>query len=114
MWEDRAAPLLDVLGDSMDNRADRSGEPTGRLRVTAPIVTGAGWIASALLSFAEAHPKVTIDLSLSNAVVDLVEEGFDLAFRGGPVEGTDLIARRIWSATYAIGASRAFVERHLE
>jgi LysR family transcriptional regulator AphB len=110
---ERATPLFDELGDIIDDLADHSTEPAGRLRITAPVVTGAGWVGSALLSFAQAHPRVAVELSLSNAVVDLVEEGFDLAFRGGPIEATDLVARRILSVPYAIAASSAFVEREL-
>jgi DNA-binding transcriptional LysR family regulator len=109
----RAAPLLDELDEIVDDVAERSTEPAGRLRVTAPTVSGSGRIGAALVSFAAAHPRVSVELSLSNAVVDLVDEGFDLAFRGGPVEGTDLIARRVWSVPYAIAASRTFVRRAL-
>jgi DNA-binding transcriptional LysR family regulator len=107
----RCLPLLDQLGEAMDDIADLSPRPSGRLRVTAPIVSGAGWIASALLAFGEQHPDVSIELSLSNAVVDLIEEGFDLAFRGGPVNGTELVARRVCSVPYALGASADFVRQ---
>ena len=106
---ERAKPLMEELGGVIDELADPSTEPAGRLRITAPMVTGADWIGSALLSFAEAYPRVSVELSLSNSVVDLVEEGFDLAFRGGPIEGTDLITRRILSVPYTIAAAPGFV-----
>ncbi|WP_394824597.1 LysR family transcriptional regulator [Pendulispora albinea] len=110
---ERAAPLLEELGEVIGKLSDDSQVVAGRLRVTAPMVTGAGPIGAALMSFAEANPKVTVELSLSNAVVDLVESGIDLAFRGGPVEGADLIVQRIGSVPFAIGASRSFVQREL-
>jgi DNA-binding transcriptional LysR family regulator len=86
----------------------------GRLRVSAPVVLGRSVIASALLSFAEAHPSVEVELLLSNSELDLVENGFDLAFREGRVHGADLVARRIWSVPYALGASPSFVQRELD
>jgi LysR family transcriptional regulator, transcriptional activator AphB len=110
---ERAAPLFEELGDVIDGLVDRSSEPSGRLRITAPTVTGTGWLGRALLSFAKAHPRVAVELSLSNAVVDLVEEGVDLAFRAGPIEDAGLIARRILSVPYSIGASRGFIEQKL-
>lgn len=113
MLLERAAPLLEELGEVIETLSDDSTAVAGRLRVTAPMVSGAGRIATSLLSFAEAHPQVFVELSLSNAVIDLVEEGVDLAFRGGPVQGADLIAQRVWSVDFAIGASPGYVQREL-
>jgi len=111
---ERAAPLLDALEDVIANVSDDSSVVAGRLRVTAPVVSGAREIGAALLGYAEAHPHVVLELSLTNAVVDLIADAIDLAFRAGPVvTGADLVARRIHSVPFAIGASRAFVRREL-
>jgi len=110
---ERAAPLLDELGEVVDRLSDDSARVAGRLRVTAPVVSGAGRIGATLLSFAEAYPKVAVELSLTNAVVDIIEDGIDLAFRAGPVEGADLIVQRIWSVPFALAASRSFVQREI-
>jgi len=110
---ERAAPLLDELDEVVLNMSDDRAAVAGRLRVTAPTVSGSAQIAASLLSFAEAYPRVNIELSLSNAVADLIEEGVDIAFRAGPVQGVDLIAKRIWSVPFALGASRAYVQREL-
>ncbi|WP_394839640.1 LysR family transcriptional regulator [Pendulispora rubella] len=108
---ERAAPLLDEMDRVVEDLAGE--ELSGRLRVTAPTVSGSRPIAEALMSFAEAHPKVIVELSLTNAVVDLLEEGLDLAFRAGPVHGADLVARRIWAVPFGLGASPAFVQKEL-
>jgi DNA-binding transcriptional LysR family regulator len=110
---ERATPLLDELANTIAEVKDQATEPSGRLRVTAPIVIGATYIAPALFSFADAHPRVSVELSLSNAVIDLVAEGFDLAFRGGPVRDPEVVARRLWSVDYAIGAALPLVRREL-
>ncbi|MCB9732152.1 MAG: LysR family transcriptional regulator [Deltaproteobacteria bacterium] len=110
---DRAAPLLDELAHVLGDTADRGDAPAGRLRVTCPTVIGGERIAPALIGFAAAHPRVHVDLHVGNALVDLVNEGFDLAFRAGPVTDPDLVARRIWRVDYALAASPDFVAREL-
>jgi DNA-binding transcriptional LysR family regulator len=109
----RAAPLLDELAEVVEGAAARDGEPAGRLRVTAPVLTGTERIAPALLGFAARYPKVTVELSLTNRVVDLVEEGFDLAFRAGPVTDGELVARKVWTTPFALAASAGFVRHAL-
>ncbi len=97
--------LLDVAADARELTA----EPAGRLRVTAPVVSGASFIGGALASFAKAFPRVEVEVRVTNAVVDLVANDFDLGFRAGPIKQTGLAARRIWVAEHALVASAAFV-----
>jgi LysR family transcriptional regulator, transcriptional activator AphB len=111
---ERAGPLLDELTSVLDKAADREDEPSGRLRVTAPVMTGAQRIAPALFSFAARYPRLTVELALTNSVVDLVEEGIDLAFRAGPVQDGELVARRLWSIPFALAASPGFVRQVLK
>ncbi len=109
----RVAPLIDSLAAIAEGTRERSAEPVGRLRVTAPVVSGSGWIGKGLIAFAEAHPRVRVELHLTNEVVDLVAEGFDLGFRAGPIEDRGLVARKIVSTSYVLAASPAFVARAL-
>lgn len=109
----RAAPLLDQLRDVLEDAAGREEAPAGRLRVTAPVVTGAERVGRALVAYAAAHPRVAVELRLTNAVLSLVEEGLDLAFRVGPIADADVVARRLWAIPYALGASPALVARAL-
>ncbi|HEX8539378.1 MAG TPA: LysR family transcriptional regulator, partial [Cystobacter sp.] len=94
---ERAGPLLDALASVLDRTVDREEEPAGRLRVTAPVLTGSQRIAPALFAFAAKHPRISVELTLTNARVSLIEEGYDLAFRIGPIQDAELVARRIWS-----------------
>jgi len=107
----RAAPLVAELSDVLADMGERDEEPAGRLRVTAPVVTGSEQIARALTAFAAAHPRVTVELHLTNAVVNLVEAGFDLAFRAGPITDPDLIARQLWTGRFALAAAPAFIKK---
>jgi DNA-binding transcriptional LysR family regulator len=110
---ERALPLIDELGNLLSDVRERDEEPSGRLRVTAPLVTGAVRIGPALIAFAAAHPRVQLELQLTNSVLNLREEGIDLAFRAGPVTDPDVVARKLWSAPFALAASPAFVKRAL-
>jgi LysR family transcriptional regulator AphB len=109
----RAAPLLAELDAVVEDAQGAAHTVSGRVRVSAPVATGAGPIAAALYAFAEAYPQVQVELSLSNQVVDLVGEGFDVAFRGGPVEGADLVVQRLHAVEFGLGATSGFVAQVL-
>ncbi|RYZ01497.1 MAG: LysR family transcriptional regulator [Myxococcales bacterium] len=110
---ERTASLMEELDVAVADLRARETVPSGTLRVTAPLMTGAEHIAPALLSFAAAHPRVRLQLELTNAVLALREEGLDLAFRAGPVVEADVIARKLWEAPFALAASPAFVKKAL-
>ncbi|HEV3429123.1 MAG TPA: LysR family transcriptional regulator [Paraburkholderia sp.] len=88
-------------------------EPRGRLRITAATTLGACVIAPLAAEYQNAHPQVRIDLDLSNSVVDLVDEGFDVAVRIGDLDADlNLVARPIGRYRMAICASPAYLVRH--
>ncbi|WP_224360517.1 LysR family transcriptional regulator [Hyalangium versicolor] len=111
---ERAGPLLEGLASVLDTSVEQEGELSGRLRVTAPVMTGSQRIAPALFAFAAQHPRLSLELHLTNTRVSLVEEGFDLAFRTGPIQDAELVARRVWSTPFAFAASPGFVRQELK
>ena len=88
--------------------ADRA-EPRGLLRVNAPVVFGARQIAPLLAEFAQHHPLVTVELGLNDRLVDLAEEGWDLAIRIGNLSNSSLIARRIASCRTLVCAAPSYL-----
>lgn len=110
---ERAGPLVEELRHTLSDVKERGAEISGRLRVTAPLITGAGVIGEALIAYAARHPRLSLELELTNAVVNLSESGFDLAVRAGPVTDPDVVARKLWSAPFALAASPQFVKREL-
>jgi len=110
---ERTGSLMEELGSALADLRAREIEPSGTLRVTAPVLTGAEHIAPALLAFAAAHPKVKLELELTNAVLDLREAGLDLAFRAGPITEADVVARKLWEAPFVLAASPAFLKKEL-
>ena len=107
---DASARVLADL-DTADNAvaADRF-EPRGVLRVNAPVSFGVRQIAPLLPDFASRCPHVTVELGLNDRLVDLAEEGWDLAIRVGEVAESSLIARRIARCRTVVCAAPSYLK----
>ncbi len=87
-------------------------EPTGRLRLAVPVLFGRRCVLPAMLGLARRHPQLKIDIAFSDRVVDLLEDGFDLAVRIGTLpDSSSLAARRLGSQRMGICASPAYLEK---
>lgn len=87
--------------------------PRGRLRVSLPLAFGQLCVAPVLMNLTRRHPKLQIDMSFSDRMVDLVEEGFDLAVRIGELrDSTSLAARRLGAQYTSVGAAPSYLARH--
>lgn len=86
--------------------------PSGTLRISAPVTFGSCVIAPLAATFQQLHPLVRIELELSNRIVDLVDEGFDLAIRIGELGDADLIAKPLSVYRMVICASPGYLARH--
>jgi DNA-binding transcriptional LysR family regulator len=89
--------------------ADRV-EPRGLLRLNVPVSFGTRQIAPLLAEFAARHPLVTVELGLNDRLVDLAEEGWDLAIRIGNLSNSSLIARRIAPCRIVVCAAPSYLE----
>ena len=88
-----------------------STAPRGRLRVNTSMSFGHIFLAPALPAFQERYPEVTVDLTLNDRIVDVVEEGYDLAVRIARLADSSLIARKLAVARRIIAASPAYLAR---
>ena len=86
-------------------------EPTGVLRVNAPVTFGALHLAPALPDFLARHPAVSLDLTLNDRMVDLVDEGYDLAIRITRLADSSLIARKLAPGRRVMVAAPVYLER---
>ncbi|MFT3712250.1 MAG: LysR family transcriptional regulator [Archangium sp.] len=110
---ERTGGLADELGERLRDASSGVDEPAGVLRVTAPVVTGAGPVARVLRKMLATFPRLTVELHLGNELVDLVKERYDLAIRNSAEETPGLIARKLWNFSFALAASPDFVRREL-
>lgn len=87
------------------------GEPQGDLRITCSVSLGERFIAPIVRQFAAAHPRLNVSLDLTNRLIDLVAEGYDLGIRTGEVADHRLVGRRIASRTSETCAAPAYLAR---
>jgi DNA-binding transcriptional LysR family regulator len=90
----------------------QSSQPRGLIRFAAPMSFGLKWIAPILPQFFELYPEVAIDLHLSDAVVDLIGDGFDCAIRIAVDLDPSLVAKRICNVSPFIVATPVYLARH--
>jgi DNA-binding transcriptional LysR family regulator len=111
-YYERLHPLIDEF-DTLDlDIRNISQSPRGRLRLTAPLTFGILELAPALSSFAGLYPDIELDVSFSDRVIDLVEEGFDMAVRVGQPGDSSLIIRKLCAVRIVVVGAPAYIERH--
>ncbi len=106
----RSKDLLAGLEEAESELHLRSGAARGVLRVNAPVTFGILHLAPLWGAFRERHPQVRIDLTLSDRVVDLVEEGYDVAIRIAALADSTLVSKRLASTRIVLCASPRYLE----
>jgi DNA-binding transcriptional LysR family regulator len=87
-------------------------EPQGRLRISAPESLAMSLLPEVLLSFQQQFPKIELDIHVSGRLVDLVEEGIDVALRVGKLEDSSLIARLLMPCDFHVCVSPEYLNKH--
>lgn len=107
-----ARRILDDLASAEASAAGAHEEPQGVLAVTAPVTFGRIYIAPLLQSFLDAHPKVTARALYVDRVVNLIDEGLDVAVRIGELPDSTLTAVRVGEVRQVVVATPGFFEAH--
>ncbi|KQN10860.1 LysR family transcriptional regulator [Sphingomonas aurantiaca] len=107
---EHAARILTEARLAEESANDAASAPTGRVRLAAPMSFGVKNVAPLLAEFLAAHPGIEVDLHLSDARVDIVAEGFDIALRIAELPDSSLRARRLCTIRTHIVAAPRYLE----
>jgi DNA-binding transcriptional LysR family regulator len=110
-FHDRAVRVLADL-DEAERSAAAGAAPRGRLRVNTNVPFGTHYLIPLLPGFLERHPEVTVEVTLTDTVVDLLEDRADVAIRVGPLKSSQLVARKLGESRMMLVASPAYLTAH--
>ena len=108
---ERCRKILEDLAEANGAASASTARPMGRLRINAPVTFGNRHLAPLWGGFLQRHPDVTLDVTLSDRLVDLVEDGYDLAIRIARLPDSSLISRQLASTRLVLCASPAYLKR---
>ena len=111
-FHQRISRILSDIEEAEDAAASLQAEPRGTLRVNAPVSFGVRHLGPLLNGFLDSHPGLSVDLVLNDRVVDLIDEGFDMAVRIADLADSSLIARRLAPARRVVCAAPDYWARH--
>ncbi|ABD70250.1 transcriptional regulator, LysR family [Rhodoferax ferrireducens T118] len=108
----RSKELLAELAEAEDEITSRSDAASGLLRINAPFTFGVLHLAPLWGAFRVRHPNVKLDVTLADRLVDLVEEGYDVAIRIANLENSTLVSKRLATTRMVLCASPQYLKLH--
>lgn len=105
-------PLLSKLENCIDSLTDQNQIPSGKLRVNLPDSFGHHFVVPYLSEFLSLYPDIELDITLSDKVLDIIEEGFDVSVGNQINEDSRLVARTIYQMQIGLFASKTYIEQY--
>jgi DNA-binding transcriptional LysR family regulator len=107
----QSAPHVAALREAGRVLAALEEQPQGVLRVTAPVDIGVTILGEQVARFIQRYPEVRVELELTERLVDLASEGFDMAIRAGRLKDSSLVAQRLLGTELLLYSSPAYLAR---
>lgn len=111
LYYERSKVILDQVRLAESNAGPEQEMPRGLLRISATVSFGSMCLAPALVDYLAAYPDMSAELILNDRVVDLMDDGFDVAFRVGRLAESRLVAKPLAPYSMLIAAAPAYLER---
>lgn len=111
VFYERGVRLLADL-DEAERCASAHAAPRGRLRVNANVPFGHHFLLPLAPEFLDLHPDVTLDIVLTDEVIDILEQRTDVAVRAGPLKSSNLMARKLGATRMVIVGAPGYLTRH--
>lgn len=109
---ERSRPILELVDVTQAELQDRASTPSGRLRISAPHGIDLTQLPMLINVFLDHYPQVSISLILTNRIVDLAEDGIDIALRFGPTANENLIVRKLVPMALSVCAAPMYWRKH--
>jgi len=111
LYYEQSSQALRTIEDANLRLAEARAEPSGTIRISAPVGFGGHFLTSAVFDFLAAYPKTRVELHLTDDTLNLVGNRIDLAFRTGILPDSTLIARKLGSTHRILCASPDYLAR---
>ncbi|MCE8419780.1 LysR family transcriptional regulator [Rhodovulum sulfidophilum] len=111
IFHERCRRILDDMEDAYESLQRTRAAPRGKIRVSAPVIAH-HLLMPLMPDFTERYPEIEFDLDFSDRVVDLIEEGIDVAIRSGPLPDNRFMVRRLPPFRLLLCASPKYLEQH--
>lgn len=108
----RVKPAFEEISEARLEAANRRVEPSGRLRIGAPVLFGAAYVVPTIADFIKRYPRIEAELRASDRPIDLVGDGFDLAVRIRELPDSSLKARRLGELRTVVYGAPDYFARH--
>jgi DNA-binding transcriptional LysR family regulator len=112
LFHERCKDLLSGLSEAEAELTQHACEVLGELRVSAPVSFGLMQLAPLWPAFMARHPRLVLDVTLGDRLVDLVDEGFDLAVRIAHLPSSSLVSRRLAATRLILCATPRYLSEH--
>ena len=110
-YYDRCARIVADLASAEQLVTDMQASPRGRLRVSATVDFATRYLGDIVSVFLADHPEINVEIDATDRVVDLIEDGFDVAIRFGSLPESSLVARRLCGVALLLCASPGYLDR---
>ena len=108
----QCARILGEIEEANIAVTEMQSTPSGTLRITAPVLFGSTVLSGLVAEFMDMHPQVKIELILTDQMLDIVQDGIDVAFRVGHLDDSSLIGRHLGDVSAVVCASPEYIEKH--
>jgi len=111
LFFERCQQIVSQVEEAELEMSRAAGQPRGRLRVSAPAI-GYRMLLPHLPEFRQRYPHIELDLDFSDRMVDLIDEGVDVAIRSGELSNSQMMSRRLGPFRFVIVGSPAYFSQH--
>lgn len=108
----RVVDILSLVSDAEDFVNRRNTRPRGQLRITAPTTFSRLHVAPYIADFRQRYPDIELDIQLTDDIVDIIRDNYDLAIRIAELEDSSLVARKLAPETRVICAAKSYLDKH--